>query len=1256
MTMKNNGSLTLVLAVLAAATTGCPGASLTPDAGPRDAPGGDASDGASDDADAADVAGPADAPDAPQATCGDTRFVRPMADAVMGIADDADHDCANGFTSSVQVSTNAPAGTTLVLELDGRMVGAAAVAGSSVTFQDVTFDMGAAQTLQVRAAGAAAPCATATVSVSCDLPRCQITAPARATLNEADNASPGMPFTTGFTVGTDIEEGREVELFLSNSTTPLRAAVMGGTARFVGVRLSPDGTYRARAVCTSRAGNAGMSAESAFTVDSAPPTLTVTRPARGATIGVSGDSNPAAPGVQFQVCGRSSDVGHDLCASHGGAVPACASVTSAGADTCVELTCPTGGAPFAVEVTARDAAGNVARGAVSEIRCQSTLPSVRVVAPAAYDPMNPATVLNASRDADPAARGLQADVVACTDRAGGVASLYFNGETAAPAPPSVAVAPTAVGDPCAALGMGFVGIARFPRVTLLETLPAPSGPTDPVPTNPTIQVAVTDEGDTGRSAAARLYVDTAPPTVSILSCGLTVAPAADGAGTTDIDVSSDVYPVTLTLARAGSMPTTLTLTAPSMPAGRGRFLAVRFQPGLTTLSAAATDPAGNAAATTSPCTVEIGNPPTLAFASPTPGQVFSATASASVTLRTDAPVGTAVALTVAAAPALTGAVAADGTVTFSNVALPQGDAVALTAATAAVPGRGVGRATVTVAVDTLAPSAPTALAAAVPTTPASARRSGAVRLSWVDGADPAPVGAARAVTRYEVRYGTAPITASNFAAAVPIPAAATPGAPGSANHLDVTGLRLGRPYYFAMRAFDGGGLASPVVSTAAPLSIDLVRDAVVDSSIALGGEVSGGFDVNGDAFADVVVASGATAGAWAGVARIYFGSAAGISAARYTEFRGNAGNRFGASVASLGDVNGDGLGDVAIAEPGPLAAASLGPGAVYVYFGRRAWNPPTTPYVAANASVTIDGGAGEFATASLGFALARVGDFNGDGLNDITASAPQSATRGAVLVVFGRATFPSSIAPSAADVILRNSSTETLFGRTLAGIGRVVGNDTRDDLAVGYGSTSTPAFAAVFAGRAAATPASLTLVDAALNRAGVVTAANNRGQFAVGGPGDIDGDGRGDFAVGTTGRGPGAVALYFGDASGGLTAGPTIDSTLPATSDADVFGMRIATVAPGTLRPSLLVPAPLGADLLVGANGYNGADPRLHIFTGRASWTGLNSSLTEQQVPFSGAAAQPLSAATWVGDVDGDGAPDAAIARSTGEGTVIILR
>ncbi len=1251
--MSNKTKLGFLLTAVAAVTTGCPEDPAPTPADVVDVVDADAVvDRPDTGGDVADV--PTD--DGPSQTCADTRFIRPAADAVLGIADDSDRDCSNGFTTNVQVSTNAPAGTSLELRVGGRRAATATVSGSVVTFNNVTFDSMGAQSLEIYQGTRMVACATAMVTVNCNLPRCQITAPARTSLNAADSTSPGMPFTVNFTVSTDIEDGRNVELQLSNSTQPLRAAVMGGVATFRNVGLSPDGTYRARATCTNAAGNTGSSAESTFTVDSAAPTLTVSSPMANATLGVSGDTNAMLDGVQFRVCGRSDAVGQDLCAAVSGATSTCSPVTAATADSCVELTCPTGTAPFNVDVNVRDAAGNTTRSTVMNVRCQSTLPSVRIVAPAAYDPATASTIINASRDADPATPGAQVDITVCTDRTAGTARLFLNGDTS-PLAATATVSATAAGDPCATLGMGFVGIARFPRVTLPQTSPPPSLPTDTIPSNPTLVASVTESGDTGRSSSVRLYIDTQAPVPSLLTCNQLVAPGTDGTGSADIDVTSDTYPVTLTLSRTGSTPTTLTLNAPTLAAGRGRFAAVRFQPGVTNLTVSATDVAGNTTTSTAPCTIEVGNPPTLAFTSPTAGQVFRTSTTATVVLRTDAPAGTAVNLTVGGSSTpIAGVVAAGGTATFSNVTLPQGDAVALTAETASVAGRGVGRATVTVVVDTNAPTGPTSFAAAVPTTPASARRAGTIRLTWNDGSDPSPSGGTRAVAGYEVRESTVPLSDANFTMATPVTTTITPGAPGTANTADVTGLRLEAPHYFGIRAIDRAGNVSGTTQFVGPVNIPLIRTTVVDAPVSLGNDISGGFDVNGDGFADVVVGSGITSGSWGGVARIYFGSATGISATGYAQFSGPGVNRFGAAVASLGDINGDGLGDIAIGEPGPSAATSLTAGSVYIFFGRRTWNSSATPYSSVDANVTIGGGTGDFATGSLGFTLTRVGDFNGDGLNDIAAGAPQAVSgRGAVIVYFGRSTFPTTLNTNSADVVIRNSSAELLFGRYLAGGGRLVGADTREDLLVGYGAATGTGFVAVFGGRAAATPAALTLADAALNRAGVATTPANLGQVSAGGVGDINGDGRADLAIGTAIRGPGQVALYFGDLGGGLTAGPVITSN--TTTDGDTFGSRFASVYnPTALRPSLLVPSPSGADLLAASAGYMGGDPRTYVFTGRSSWAGLSLLNADHVVALGGAASQPITATAWVGDVDGDGFVDAAIGRASGSGTVIVLR
>ena len=1260
--------LGLLLPFLATAAVGCSDDPIPP---PLDA-GGDVTDvGGDTGTDSGTDTGTDSGTDG--GACPSVEFIRPTASAVLGVADDTDNNCSNGFAYGVQIATNAPIGSRLELFVNGMSVGNTTVSGPTVRFEGVQFNTGAMSTLEVRRSGSPVSCGTATISVDCNVPRCEISAPSRAALNLSDSTvAAGMPFATSFVVSTDIEDGREVELSVTGTATPLRAAVMAGMARFANVRLSPDGEFVTRATCTNRAGNVGRSAESRFTVDSVAPTLAVQSPMANSTIGLQADVNAAVAGVQFNVCARSDAAGRRVCANVMGSTPAdpagCADVPAAATtDACVQVTCPDGSAPFTVEVSTQDAAGNVARGTIANVRCQSVLPSVRVVAPAPYNAADATTILNAARDTNATALGFQVDVVACTDRTEGTAVLLRD---MVPTPLAMAtVAPTAAGDPCAALGMGFVGIARFPGVTLPETNPARTDPTSPAPTGPVLQVQVTDAaGDRGSSAPATFYVDSDAPTLNIFNCARIVRPGTDGTGRADVTINSGAYPATLTLTRTGDMPRTFTLNAPTMTGGTGTFQNLQFFPGTTTLRLAATDPAGNASATNGMCTIDVGNPPMLTFTSPAPAARFI-TSTLNVTLSTDAPNGTVVSLRVNGGTAITAAANA-GAVTFTGVMLPDGDAVALAATTADVPGRGVGMASVTVTVDTGIPTAPTGLMMAIPTTPRSARRAGIIRLTWADGSDPNPSGVGtRPVQRYEVRYANIPLTASNFTAGTLAVVTSTPGTPGAANTGDLSGLQLGRVHYVAIRSFDAGGNASPTVASAGPLTPDIVVDQLANAMPPLGNSVSGGHDFNSDGFADVLVGSGTGTTGTGGLARVYFGSATGLSATNFSEFSGAASDgRFGTTVAALGDVNGDGVSDFAISEPGPAAAGTTRPGIVYLYFGRPTvmWRVGSAmAYLASDASVTIGGGTAEFATARLGVSLARVGDFDGDAINDVAIGAPNATNGGAVVVIRGRRTWPATLSPNAAELIIRNNGTSSVFGFTLAGVGRVLGGDTLEDLAIGGGFSTLPGAAYVYAGRALATPVVLSVTDANFTRVGIApgtpgsTTAN--GQSQVAGVGDINGDGRSDFAVGTLGGtgGPGEVYLYFGAASGGLTTGPTIRTTALG-GVGDVFGRSLASIYdPTANRPSLLQGGAPSADLLVGSAAYQTNNPaRMYIYRGRdaTAWEGQTTDTANRFVAAVGAGTNPtITSMNWVGDTDGDGAVDAAFAQF-GTGTLFIVR
>src|SRR4051794_40961047 len=117
-----------------------------------------------------------------------------------------------------------------------------------------------------------------------------------------------------------------------------------------------------------------------------------------------------------------------------------------------------------------------------------------------------------------------------------------------------------------------------------------------------------------------------------------------------------------------------------------------------------------------------------------------------------------------------------------------------------------------------------------------------------------------------------------------------------------------------------------------------------------------------------------------------------------------AGDRAGWAVARTGDVNGDGVPDMAIGAPLADAAGRKDAGAVYVVFGARPLPPKTALGTLGGAGFVIEGAPrGDVA----GPALAPAGDVNQDGKADLLVGAPHASDKGpdgdgSAYVVFGK--------------------------------------------------------------------------------------------------------------------------------------------------------------------------------------------------------------------------------------------------------------
>ena len=139
----------------------------------------------------------------------------------------------------------------------------------------------------------------------------------------------------------------------------------------------------------------------------------------------------------------------------------------------------------------------------------------------------------------------------------------------------------------------------------------------------------------------------------------------------------------------------------------------------------------------------------------------------------------------------------------------------------------------------------------------------------------------------------------------------------------------------------------------------------------LGFAASSAGDVNADGYADVLVGSDT-----ADVAMLFLGSSSGLSPEPSFRFTGQDGSKFGAALASAGDVNGDGYGDVIIGA-WMHDDVWVDEGAAFLYFGSEFGILKEPEQLNTNQL-----------GAQFGFAVSAAGDVNGDGGDDFFVGAP----------------------------------------------------------------------------------------------------------------------------------------------------------------------------------------------------------------------------------------------------------------------------
>ncbi len=462
--------------------------------------------------------------------------------------------------------------------------------------------------------------------------------------------------------------------------------------------------------------------------------------------------------------------------------------------------------------------------------------------------------------------------------------------------------------------------------------------------------------------------------------------------------------------------------------------------------------------------------------------------------------------------------------------------------------------------------------------------------------------------------------------------------------------RFGNEFDEEGRIFVYHGSASGI--SASPNSI---RDDSNQFNARFGWSVASAGDVNGDGYSDVIVGAQQYddgANMTEGRAFVYHGSATGISASpNSTPDDANQSNAFfGYSVACAGDVNGDGYSDVIIGAWGYAENGNSDEGKAFVYHGSASG-------ISASPNTLIDDA--NLAQAGLGRSVASAGDVNGDGYSDVIVGAyyfsdGANTAEGRAWVHHGSAAGLSSMPNSTPDDA---NQAQAYFGISAASAGDINADGFSDVIigAQGYddGVNTGEGRAFVYHGSATGLPATPTSTPDDANQ------LNAQFGTSVACAGDVNGDGYSDVIIGAPFYDDGANtdegrAFIYHGAAAGLSATPN-----NTPDDANQAGARFGT----SVAAANDINGDGYSDVIIGASQYddgvNTSEGRAFVYHGSA--TGLSANPNSTPDDANQANADFGYSVAGAGDVNGDGYNDVIIGAysytdgaNTGEGRAFV--
>ena len=416
-----------------------------------------------------------------------------------------------------------------------------------------------------------------------------------------------------------------------------------------------------------------------------------------------------------------------------------------------------------------------------------------------------------------------------------------------------------------------------------------------------------------------------------------------------------------------------------------------------------------------------------------------------------------------------------------------------------------------------------------------------------------------------------------------------------------------------------------------------------------GTSVSSAGDVNGDGYSDVIIGADGYLGP--GGVFLWYGSSPnglnnGIDGtpdnADWSEIATDNSSRFGNSVSTAGDVNGDGYSDIIIGDF-TFEDDYSGEGMVLLYHGSSGGLPDTANWTAES----NQSGAG------LGYSVSSAGDVNGDGYSDVIAGADNydngQTDEGMAFVWYGSSSgLGDEGTPSNADWTSESDQVNAYFGTSVSFAGDVNGDGFSDVIAgaPGYDTRDDDGKAYVYHGSASG-------LSETSNWTSESNQVNAYFGYSVSTAGDVNGDGFSDVIIGAyaydNSYNEGKVFVYHGSASGLST---TEDWTFEGSQSGGCVGKSVSTAGD--------VNGDGYSDVIIGAEHFDkpSRDEGV-VFVFHGSSGGLSpdiSWLGESDQAY----AQYGNSVSTAGDVNGDGFSDVIVGSlqydngETNEGAVFV--